>query len=245
MGETVTLKDLLLILKKRFWIIFSLTLLSVICCGIVTFFILKPVYQSSTQLLVNQTRNQEIQFNYSDIQTNLQLINTYNVIIKSPAILDLVREELQLKISTEELNEKITVESEQNSQVVTIFVKDNDPALAVNIANKTAEVFQREISAIMNVDNVTILAKAFLKDTPVPIQPQPKLYFSLAVIVGIMLGVAASLLIEFFDNTAKTEQDVEKHLDIPILGVVASIGKSEVKQRQKSVENQVKLRTGL
>lgn len=31
MGETVTLKDLLMILKKRLWIILILTLLSVIC----------------------------------------------------------------------------------------------------------------------------------------------------------------------------------------------------------------------
>lgn len=243
MEETVTLKDILVILKKRFWTIFFITLFSVACCGIFTFYVLTPIYQTSTQLLVNQTRTQEIQFNYSDIQTNLQLINTYNVIIKSPAILDLVREELQLSMTTEELNDKISVDSEQNSQVLTIFVEDNKPEMAVNIANKTAEIFQREVSTIMNVDNVTILAKAVMKDRPIPIKPQPILYLSLSFVIGVVLAFGIVLLIEYFDSSVKTELDIEKTLDLPLLGVVASIGKQEEIRLQKELKKQVKLRT--
>ena len=91
-------------------------------------FILTPVYQATTQLLVNQEKSDLLAYNVGDIQTNLQLINTYNVIIKSPAILNLVKNELALDdISVESLNTKIMVASEGDSQVVTIKVQDPDP----------------------------------------------------------------------------------------------------------------------
>ena len=41
-----------------------------------------------------------------------------------------------------------------------VTVQDPDPQMAANIANTTAEVFQKEIVKLMNVDNVNILAKA-------------------------------------------------------------------------------------
>ena len=56
--------------------------------------------------------------------------------------------------------QKITVASEQDSQVVNVTVQDPDPQMAANIANTTAEVFQKEIVNLMNIDNVNILAKA-------------------------------------------------------------------------------------
>ena len=109
----------------------------------------------------------------STVQTNLQLINTYNVIIKSPAILDKVAQQLGTDLTAAQLNEKITVASEADSQVVNVTVQDPDPQMAANIANTTAEVFQKEIVNLMNIDNVNILAKANMGENPSPVKPQP------------------------------------------------------------------------
>ena len=141
MEETISLKELLETLKKRFLLILSITVIAGIISGIISFYFLTPIYQASTQILVNQTKNEQGVYNSNEVQTNLQLINTYNVIITSPAILDIVSKELNLNMTAAQLKGKITVGSETNSQVVNLSVQDSDAVVAAQIANKTAEVF--------------------------------------------------------------------------------------------------------
>ncbi|MDR7002197.1 Wzz/FepE/Etk N-terminal domain-containing protein [Neobacillus niacini] len=230
MEETISLQELLQTLKKRLRLILSITFIAVLISGVVSYFFLTPIYQASTQLLVNQSKNEQNLYNYNEVQTNLQLINTYNVIIKSPAILELVIKDLNLHMTVKELNEKITVQNETNSQVVNLSVQDTNPAKAVKIANKTAAIFQKEIVKIMSVDNVSVLAKATIAENPAPIKPRPLLNIAIALVVGLMVGVGISFLLEYFDNTVKTEQDIEKLVGLPVLGVITTIDDSRMKE---------------
>jgi capsular polysaccharide biosynthesis protein len=223
MEETISLKELFHTLRKRLSLIVIITALATMTSGIVSYFVITPIYQASTQILVNQAKNDQLTFQYNEIQTNLQLINTYNVIIKSPAILDLVVEQLDLPETIEQLNEKITVNSEKDSQVVNISVQDPDPERAATIANTIATVFQKEIQNIMNVDNVNILSKAEVKENPSPIKPKPMLNMAIAFVVGLMTGVGIAFLLEYLDNTIKTEQDIERILELPVLGAISEI----------------------
>ncbi|WP_421101665.1 YveK family protein, partial [Sporosarcina psychrophila] len=90
MEETISLQDLMKTLRNRLVLIISAVILAVTIAGVVSYLFLTPIYQASTQILVNQEKNEQQQFNSQAIQTDLQLINTYNVIIKSPAILSKV-----------------------------------------------------------------------------------------------------------------------------------------------------------
>lgn len=227
MEETISLKELLQTLKKRLALILAITLTAVIISGVVSFFFLTPIYQASTQILVNQKNEDQAMYNQAELNANLQLINTYNVIIKSPAILELVAEELKLNMTAGQLNSKITVATQDNSQVVNITVQDEDPQIAADIANTTANVFSKEIIEIMNVNNVSILAKATVADGQSPVKPQPLLNVAIALVVGLMAGVGLAFLLEFLDNTVKTEQDIEKLLELPVLGVISEIPESK------------------
>lgn|SRR5690606_5254191 len=220
MEETISLKEIFQTIRKRLWLIVMIAAVAVATVGVVSYFFLTPIYQSSTQILVNQKASDQPYLNQSDIRTNIELINTYNVIIKSPAILDIVKEKLDLD---ESLNNLITVGSENNSQVVKVTVQHTDPKTAVDIANTTATVFKDEIVKIMNVDNVSILSPAELPDNPVPVKPNPVLNMAIALVVGLMAGVGLSFLLEYLDNTIKTEQDIEKLLELPVLGAIAQI----------------------
>lgn len=223
MEETISLKELYQVIKKRLNIILICTVIAIAVSSIVSFFMLTPIYQVSTQLLVNKTKDEQTTYSTNEVQTNLQLINTYNVIIKSPAILDIVIKDLDLSMTTSDLYGKITVESEQNSQVVNLSVQDADPHVAAKIANKIAEVFETKISEIMNIDNVSVLAQAVVTDGQSPIKPQPMLNIAIALILGLMVGVGLAFLFEYLDNTIKTEQDIEKLLGLPVLGVITTI----------------------
>jgi capsular polysaccharide biosynthesis protein len=234
MEETISLRELMDTLKKRIQLIFFITLTAIIVSGGVSFFLLTPVYQSSTQILVNQSDSEQATYNPGEIQTNLQLINTYNVIMKSPAILEKVITGLNLDMTTDALNNKITVASEEESQVINLSVQDTDPERAADIANKIASVFQEEIVKIMNVDNVSVLAKAEAGENQSPIKPKPFLNIAIAMVVGLMAGIGLAFLLEYLDNTVKTEQEVEKLLGVPVLGSITRIKDQEEKAVSRS-----------
>jgi capsular polysaccharide biosynthesis protein len=238
MEETISLKELLGTLKKRLWLILAITIMATLVSGIISYFFLTPIYQASTQILVNQSKNDQALYNYSEMQTNLQFVNTYSVIVKSPAILDLVIEELDLDMTVQQLNSSITVGSEKNSQVMNITVQNADKELAVDIANTTAQVFKKEITKIMNIDNVSILAQANDVQTQSPIKPKPPLNIAIALVVGLMAGVGLAFLLEYFDNTVKDAQDIERTLELPVLGVISVIDDKQMAAIREKKEQQ-------
>lgn len=244
MEETMSLQQLFKTLKKRIVFILSISILAVLITGAISYFFLTPIYSASTQILITQQKYGQNQFNAQDIETNLQLINTYTVIIKSPAILSKVIEEMDLNTTPILLEKNIRVNSEQNSQVVTVSVRDPNAQQAINIANTTAEVFQKEVRTLMNIDNVNILSPAVQIKNPIPIMPNPILYMIIAAIIGLMLGVGIALLVELLDTTVKTEQDIEDVLALPLLGLVSpikekdSISKIEARNRRKKGNSQ-------
>ncbi|MEH6962210.1 Wzz/FepE/Etk N-terminal domain-containing protein [Priestia megaterium] len=223
MEETINIKELFQTLKKRVWLIALITIIAAIISAVISFFVITPVYETKTQILVNQAKSDQQLYNAAEVQTNIQLINTYNVIIKSPVILDEVKEKLNLDRSVEELNKQITVSSATDSQVVEIAVKDPSPHVAAQIANKTAEVFKTKVSKIMKVDNVSVLSKAEVKEDVSPVKPQPLLNIAIAIVVGLVIGVGIAFLLEYLDNTIKTEQDIEAILALPVIGAITNI----------------------
>ncbi|MCT4478548.1 Wzz/FepE/Etk N-terminal domain-containing protein [Peribacillus frigoritolerans] len=222
MEETISIKDIFKTLKKRWKLIILLTLIAALISGTISYFLLTPVYESSTQILVNQKQS-ENQLDSTQIRSNIDMINTYSVIIKSPAILEKVIDKLELDQSVDQLSQKITINSQQNSQVFSLTVQDSNPSKAVEIANTVSQTFQKEIKDIMNVDNVSVLAKAEIKENPTPVKPDPLMNIAIAVVVGLMAGIGLAFLLEYMDNTIKDEEDIERLLELPILGSIQKI----------------------
>ncbi|MEC1374178.1 Wzz/FepE/Etk N-terminal domain-containing protein [Heyndrickxia oleronia] len=240
MEETISLRELFNALRKRWKLIILLSLFSMLISGGISFYVLTPVYKSSTQILVNQ-KNADNQLDYSQMQSNVSLIDTYREIIKSPAILEKVIKQLNLKYSVEQLNQNITIESQQNSQVFSITVQDNNPGMAVVIANAISDTFQKDIKGIMNVDNVSVLATAEIKQNPTPVSPNPILNIMIGFLIGFLIGIIIAFLLDYFDNTLKNSQDIDNYLGLPVLGTIQKIPQRKGRNRSNLGKKEVRM----
>lgn len=220
--ETIDLRELLVILKKRFWLIFLITLIVTLASSIISFYFITPQYEAKTELLVSKKESAEDGIiTQAQIDTNRKLMETYSVIIKTPRILKPVAREVGMAGKEKKLANMISVASVKESQVMSVTVIHENPKKAVEIANTIATTFKKEIVNIMNVDNVQILAEAEYDSTASPIKPNKMLNIVIAFVVGLMLSIGLVFFLEYIDNTIKTEQDVDRKLGLPVLGSIS------------------------
>lgn len=214
----IDLREIFEMLKKRWLMITSITLVAAIVAGVISFFVLKPQYEASTTMMVSYKQDQEALMNSSDLQMSQKLVETYTQIVKSERIADKVIEKLDLDLSTGALNSKISVSQMGTTEILKITVKDNDPQLASLIANTEADIFKQEINEMMKVDNVSIVDVAKVPGGPVA--PNKVMNVAIATVLGLMVGVGITFVLEFLDRTYKTPTDIERHLGLPILGTI-------------------------
>lgn len=217
MESTIDLAKLVEILKKNIKLILILPIVCLLISAIITLFFLDDKFQASTQVLVNQ-KESDSQMMAQEVQSNIQLVNTYSEIVKSPRILDKVSKELDRKYSTSELSSMLSVSNQAESQLLNIAIENESGKEAEVIANKISQVFSKEVPDIMNVDNVSILSTA--DDTTKQVAPKTMVNLIIGLITGLILALLIIFVKEIFDKRIKTEEDVENELEIPVLGSI-------------------------
>lgn len=219
MEETIDLKEYFGIIKKKSKIIILITLIAMIASALVSFFVLSPVYETNTTLIVNSSESTENQ-NMTGDQFNVtqKLAVTYGKIIQSRTVLDEVIKTLNLDMTYNELVSKVNISPIENTQIVNITVEDTNPKKAMDIANAIPKVFTKEVKRITKANGVEVIDKAVLPENP--IKPNKIMNIAIATVLGLMISLFVVFLLEYMDNKIKKPEDIEKHLGLPILGVV-------------------------
>ena len=133
--------------------------------------------------------------------------------------------------STEELCSKISVANAADTRILAITVTDENPRMAQNIANQLRGAVAEQIQEVMRVDEVTVVEEANLPDRAA--RPSAFKNFAIGGVVGVFLAVAAVVLIFVMDDRIKTQEDVEKYLQLGILGTIPVV---DEKGRKKSMK---------
>lgn len=216
--EEIDLKKLLLILRKKLWVIALVTILCTGISGLVSYYILEPEYQTFTTLMIGRPQEYKQRIEYNDILLNQKLVSTYGEIAKSKAVANEFMYNLGLNFTYKELDKKINVTLVKDTEIIKISVKDKDGMAAAQIANEIANVFIKHVARIMNIENIQVIDKA---EVPLkPSKPKPIINMMIASVIGIMLSIFSALIHEYFDNTVKTSTDIEKILGLPVIGIV-------------------------
>ncbi len=235
MEESTDLRDYLSIIGKRKWMVISITTLVTLLTAAVSLYLIPPVYEAKTDLLVNRTHTdgQTFLLPLSEIESNLKLIETYSVIIQSTRIREIVNQKLGLNMTEEIWLKQVKVENLKNSQVVSIRVVHHDQQLAVNLSNQIANTFQEEVVSLLNVNNVHILSEAKLDPQAIPVQPKPLVYSILGLIASGAFSIGLGFLLEFFNTRLRSEKDIEKYLGVTLLGTIGTIDTKTARLAEK------------
>ncbi|CEN79985.1 YveK family protein [Paraclostridium sordellii] len=220
MEETIDLREYFHIIKKRAWMIALITILAMVTSGIISFFVLSPVYEADTTLIVNTEQSKETNNMITGDQLNVtqKLTLTYGQIIKSRTVLDSVIKKLDLNMDYEVLEKKIAVSPVKDTQIMSVTVQDTNPEEARDIANCIPKIFTKEVKRITKANSVEVIDKAITPEQPV--KPSKVMNISIAAVLGFMISMGIVFTLEYMDNKIKSPQDIEKYIDLPILGVV-------------------------
>lgn len=222
---TLDLRDIIDVIRKRLWMIIAITLVATIISGLISFFLLKPLYEAKISIVIGgkaQENSEKQQYDYSDIMMYQNLVKTYAEIAKSRTVAQKTMDKLKIKDMTLEiLQSQISVTPQANTQIMDLKVKNRVPLDAMNIVNMLADNFVMESKRIYPLGNIQIIDSAVLPEDPV--SPNKMFNIIIAFLFGLILSLGISFLFEFMDNTIKTEADVEKYMDIPVIGVIPKI----------------------
>lgn len=223
------------IIKKR---LLMIALLISVCClsiGIYSYSFIEPQYVASAKLIVNDNKDSSTlvpSIDVGSINSTIGLIKTYKEIITTPRMMKKVLKEYpDLAKTYGELLGKVSVSSINETQVMSVTVRDDSYEKAANIANAVAIVFQKSVPELMKVDNVSILDQADPKEMHGPVAPNPNMNIAVAFILALMAGIGLSFLLEHLDDTIKNEEDIETLLGVPVLTSIPRFKESDAVER--------------
>ena len=156
--EEISLRELIEVLLKRKELIAIITAVSIFLAGIVSFFILDPVYETKMVLMASNfsERLQSNDLNGEGIDNILNAISkqpqmtleTYRQQITAPRVMRETISDLGLEeeYDVEKLAKDITLETIKDTNLITIKMQHNDSEKAAEIVNKVGENFVEFVS---------------------------------------------------------------------------------------------------
>lgn len=232
--DVIDLKEYLRIIQKRKLIIIILPLVAVLTSAGLSFFFIKPTYEANTTMIVGKPLNsqKDVVNEYNMVLANKQLAKTYGEIAKSRSVLQKVAGELKLTMPVDELKKRVKVNSVGDTELIAISVQDHNPQLASSVANSLARNFAERVVEIKKVEHVSVVDKAVAPDRPV--KPKKLLNIVIAGIVGLMSALGWVFLLEFLDDTIKSPEEIQKHLGLPVLGIIPNFNLKEFRTTEGS-----------
>lgn len=222
-ADVIDLLQLAKALWHRAWLIAAVMLLTgaLFCAGSV--FLLTPRYEATAMLYVNNSSITvgSTSVSLSDLSAAQSLVDTYVVILQTRTTLEEVIERADLDYTYTELADMIEAEAVNSTEILAITVTSTDPEEAARIANTVAEVLPERISEIVEGSSVCIVDAAAAPTA----KSAPNITRNTAVglLIGAVLACLLILLPVLTDEKIRSEDDLRRTCDLPILAAVPNL----------------------
>lgn len=223
---TIDLKKIFFLLWHNTVIILISAVFCAICGFLIARFLITPLYSASADMLVNNTQDVKITtITSADLVASSNLVGTYSIILKSHNVLEQVIKDLNLNMTYEALSSQVTVKAVDDTQVMRITVINPSSEVAMRIVSKIVDLAPDIIIDTVNAGSVKMVDTPWT--TQRPVSPNQRNYATIAGLLGLIGCVVLILIKETMSNTFRTQEDVRRVLDLPVLGIIPQEGYSE------------------
>lgn len=226
----MSLLDYLRILRKRWITVVALVVLGIAVAAGVTALIPKTYEAQSTSLVTvsSDGTNATGSSIYEGSQFTVQRVQSYTELATSPQVLAPVISTLRLNMTAEDLRQKVSAQSPQDTALLEVQVSDGNAGTAADIANAVAgemrtqiEKLETPVGATQSRVNVTAVKPA---DPPQsPASPRLALDLALGLLVGAALGIIVAVIREQLDTRISTADELHEITAAASLGEVAFV----------------------
>lgn len=163
--------------------------------------------------------------NASDLNSAVQLIKTYLVVVQSDKVMDVVTERLidaHPGITSSAVSSTLSMESVSETGVVAVKSTTTEPRLSADIVNAVMEIAPEEIIRVVGAGNVEILDYA-----TVPVFPNKRNAVSLGLRKGATIGAGVAVVFLAFlfmlNQKVNSTSDLKERYEFPVLASIKRV----------------------
>lgn len=115
--------------------------------------------------------------------------------------------------------------------------RDEDVAqeIYIMLAKRLEEA---KVAEVMVPHEVQVVDEATLEDTPV--KPKKALTMAVALLIGLLCGSGFVVSKTMMNQRIRTEEDIEQHLELPVLGMIPDVNEMEKHEQQESLLDKIR-----
>lgn len=217
--QVISISEIFEALKKRWILIVSITLVATLISGVLSFFVIKPTYETSTKVFIGKEESNQEGYNTNDIQMYQKLLQTYAETIKTNEVVQAaINSTNNTDLTVPAVKGALTVTPVSDTQILQIKYQNKNPEVAKEVLESITNEFVILAKELVPNGNVRVIEAVQLPENPVA--PNKKMNVAIAFLLGLMVSVGLVFLIEYLDNTFKNKENLERELDIPVLGII-------------------------
>lgn len=217
-NQAINFTEILEVIKRKWLFVVLVTLIAAISTGVLSIYVLEPKYEASSKVFVGKEENNEEGYNSSDIQMYQKLLKTYSEAIQTIDLIERAIDGSTYNLSVDQVLENITVLPVNDTQILEVKYEGKNPLEIEDTLNRIISEFISISKELVPNGSVTIIQKVRLPKEPV--SPNTKVNVVIAIVLGIMASIGVIMIMEYIDNTYKTKSQVEKELNVPVIGVI-------------------------
>ena len=216
--QVISISEIFEALKKRWILIVSITLVATLISGVLSFFVIKPTYETSTKVFIGKEESNLEGYNTNDIQMYQKLLQTYAETVKTNGVIQAAIDNTNTDLTVSAVKGALTVTPVSDTQILQIKYQNKNAKVAKEILENITKEFITLAKELVPNGNVRVIEEVELPEYPVA--PNKKMNIAIAFLLGLMVSVGLVFLMEYLDNTFKNKENLERELDIQVLGII-------------------------
>jgi capsular exopolysaccharide synthesis family protein len=219
----VNLRDYLGVARKRWRLVAGAIVAAAILAGLVTVQT-PPQYATSITFFVT-TPNSGVTDAYQGGLFSQQRVKSYASLLTSDRLAAVVAKEAQTGLTAREVRTRIAAKAVQETVLLEAVVTDGRKARSLRIAQELAKRFKELVEMLetppdKQVSSVKVEVVAGPELNEEPVAPRPVRNVSLALLLGLVVGLGAAVLREVLDTTVKSSESLQELASAPVLANV-------------------------